>query len=320
MWRAISGLLLALLLLAPHATGAQAQIGATVRVIYPDVEVRLKDTERWLPLPDEATMPLRAGDAVRTIRFGRALVAFADQVDVLLLPGSVYQIDSFTRGADTPSLRLSARLNGHLVQHLAPDAALARYRLTTDRLTITDPAEAMAVWSRDDQDDFITVARGTARGSSGGDSFAVTAGEGLRLGADGSRITAFDGPLNAPRLIGLQDGCPGIVQTLGDENLNIRIAPNEGDTLLGSIPSQTPVRLLGVTPFDDWYRIQVLSVFAWVRAPAVATDCTDLPVLPYTRIERNNSILEADPVEVELLRPFYGLPAADSLFYLVILD
>jgi hypothetical protein len=296
------------------AAAAESSYAAVMRVTFPGVEVRLANTERWLPLAAGSQAPLGQGDSVRTDRTGRVLLRFLDSVEMLLLPGSVFELVTLDAA---PTVQLVARLHdGHLVQRLVDDANPGSYRLETDAFTLVEPARSSGVWARAEQPAYITVTDGEAVILQDDAALAVAEGEGLRFsGATADRLM-FDAPLNAPRLEGLLRGCAGVITTLDGRNLNIRVAPNFGDTLLGSIPHETPVEIMGVTEFGEWYRIQVLSVFAWVESPAVETTCADLPILPYLSVERNNSILAVLPDELPLLQPFYGLPADDTLFYL----
>lgn len=310
--------LLAIILLLSFNSAARSSAdtyAAVMTVTFAEVEIRLANTERWLPLSFGAQAPLGAGDSLRTNRNGRVYLTFGDGVELLVMPNSTFELVEFDM--QTGYVLSAVLTDGQVIQRIARDASIQHYRLETPYFTLIDPGAQAGVWARSGQPGYLISAGGELRLTRGDSESTVTTGEGLRITAEGVQDRLeFSPPWNAPRLEGLLDGCAGLVRTLRGDNLNIRVAPNTGDTLLGSIDDVTPVKIMGVTEYTDWYRIQVLSVFAWVEAPAVQADCPDAPILPYLSIERNNSILAAVPVEIDLLEPFYGLPADDSLFYL----
>lgn len=288
---------------------------AVLVVTYPGVEMRRANTAEWLPLPVQAEAPFGAGDAVRTDDTGRAMVTFGEQVEVFVLPGSTYELTAFAEDA-TKQVQLSAGVTGHLIQRLAPGAQLDAYRLEGEDLVVTEPATLLGVWSVEGAYSVVLAAEGDAQVTIGEDVLEVPQGHGIRASQTTTpTVTELAAPLNAARLIGQLDGCPGVTKTLDNLSVNVRVAPGLDSTVIGSIDNKMAVRVLGISQSGNWYRIQAFSGFGWMQAPLVTNACTDLPVSPPGTIEHNVAVSGVAPAELELLLPFYGPPAEDLWFY-----
>ncbi|MBC7811346.1 MAG: SH3 domain-containing protein [Burkholderiales bacterium] len=296
-------------------SGAQdSGYAAVLRINFIGVEVRLANTEEWLSLPANAETPLGPGDSVRTNGFGRAMLTFLDDVEVFVLPDSTLELLTFGESAD--GLAVSARLRGHTIQRVRPDREIASFQIESSLLTVTSPAELFAVWAQDDQIAVVTVAQGQAEVSAHDQVLPVTSGQGIRVGVS-DQVDEMDlgTPLNAARLIGLLDGCPGAMQTSEGVNVNVRVGPDIDSTVIGNIADEEPVRLLAIGEYAGWYRIQAFSGFGWVQYRLVGHDCEDLIVLPSNTIEHNIGVFQLTADELALLQPFYGPPEDDLWFY-----
>jgi len=308
--------LLAFLLLFSVSGGSAQDSGyaAVLRINFTGVEVRLANTEEWLSLPPNAETPLGPGDSIRTNGTGRAMLTFLDEIEVFVLPDTTLDLLTFGESAD--GLAVSARLIGHTIQRVHSGGEITSFQIESSLLTVTSPAELFAVWAQDDQIAVVTVAQGQAEVSAHDQVLPVAAGGGIRVSPP-DRIDEMDlgTPLNAARLIGLLDGCPGAMQTSEGVNVNVRVGPDIDSTVIGNIADEEPVRLLAIAEYAGWYRIQAFSGFGWVQNRLVDNDCEDLIVLPSITVEHNIGVFQLTADELALLQPFYGPPEDDLWFY-----
>jgi uncharacterized protein YraI len=107
----------------------------------------------------------------------------------------------------------------------------------------------------------------------------------------------------------------GEVNTSGELNLNVRVGPGFNSGVIGNLPTDAVTRIMGISESGNWYRIQALTGFGWVRSSLVTTDCDTTPILPNNTVERNLEVRRVRPLELEFLIPFYGLPEDNLWFY-----
>jgi hypothetical protein len=297
----------------PPQAIAQAGYAARLEVTYEGVELRRAGTLRWLTLPDNAVMPLGAGDQLRTDATGRVLIDFNDDSTLLLLPETAYTLEDFSMGSD--GLRLYARLNGAGLQTVSE---IADFHLEAFNISVTAAEGQFALWSDRFTPDSVTVAAGHVTLQSDTAMTQLEAGRGYRYQADTPDVQTFEPPLNRARLIGVLDGCPGLVTTIeATRGVLVRTGAGTGYQRRGLIEDDATVPLLARTQSGFWTRIQYANGFGWVVSDAVTTDC-DLPRLPDDTPEEDiRRAINADARELELLRPFYGNPALDGWFYAV---
>ena len=129
--------LLALLLIGVFSSQAQANLAAVLRVTFPGVEIRRANTERWIELQEDAIAPLGIGDTLRTDESGRAYLTFADDIELLVMPLSTYEITQFemTDGV----LMLHATLDGHAIGRTLDTDEILEYVLDIGRFSVHDP-------------------------------------------------------------------------------------------------------------------------------------------------------------------------------------
>lgn len=293
------------LLIFTGAFSAHAQsYAALLTITRAGVEVRRANTEAWLPLPEKSESPFGPGDALRTNAAGRALLTFLDQIDLLILPESTYELFDF-------SPDITARISGYAVQRGSPAGDYHLEVAGSAALVINRAAASFAVWP-----DVVTVSDGEAEITVGGSTLTVAAGQGIRaVPGAAPDVSTLEPPFNAARLVGLLDGCPGAMNTVNNLNVNVRFGSDLQQGVIGNIPNKTPVRLMGVNQSGTWYRIQAFSGFGWVQQPLVANTCEALPVLRDDQFERSIGIFGVLPQEIALLEPFYGPPESDLWFY-----
>ncbi|NWF67564.1 MAG: SH3 domain-containing protein [Chloroflexi bacterium] len=313
MSRLLLGLVCAVCCLLTSArVAAQDSYAGRVQMIRPGVELRRVNTAAWLPLTRGAVMPFGPGDALRTDGRGRALLIFGEETAVLLLPQSTYVMDALS--THDAGLRLVVTLDGQMIQRTAPD--ITAFLLNTPAAAISQAATLFGVWAQGADYTIATSAEGTARITAAETTLDIPPGSGARaFRGEPPSVTAFSAPWNAARLIGQLDGCPGSVRTTQDLNLNVRVGPGFASTVIGNLPPETEIRLMGVNASGNWYRVQALSGFAWVRSSLVETDCQNLPVLPGSTVENNVEVYDVQEFELAFLEPFFGAPEDNLWFY-----
>lgn len=292
---------------------AQEDLAAALRVVYAGVEVRRDGTDAWLPLRQGAEMPFGAGDAVRTDRTGRALLLLADRGEILILPESVYAVELFDRDrVDGWTFSGYAR-QGQTIHQLSESI---QHTVRTDQLTLGITSHYFAVQALPSGLSRVIAAEGGLGVMIGDTLLTLEAGQGIIVGqGEISPVINVPYPANFARLDGIINGCPGVVQARGERDLNVRVGPSLAYDAIGVLVNDTSVQLMAVSEFGERYRIQYLSGYGTILATGVVTTCRDLPVIPYNSVETYYSIVDPTQRELQLLRPFYGTPEDDSVFY-----
>jgi hypothetical protein len=304
-----------LVLTVTSASGQDAMgTAARVRIVNPGVRVTLAGTLAPLPLREDAAFPVTAGDVLETDDGGRALIEFADAVELLLLPFSRLEVLSNQPG-DADVLVLHMRLDGQSAQRVRPvPANPVELRITLGaRGTVTSTDAWYAVWSDIDQASIVTVAEGAVIYQSAGSGIGLEPGNALYDSAAMTDVYPIEPPYNAARLIADLFGCDGVSAAEG-EGLNVRAGADIGFRAIARLVDGTPLRILGVSADASRYRIQYLSGFGWVLAFGTDTDCQP-PVFPDDFTERNLEIKFVEPIEYELLPPFFGTPRENFWFW-----
>jgi hypothetical protein len=311
MPRALAYLAMLSVVLIPlwPVTAASEPYAAVLTVIHPGVTIQRANTSAWLPLSTGSVAPFGAGDRLRTDDTGRAFVSFGPESRMLVLPGSVYQLERLDLNGQ---IQLTGNLSGIAVHSMGP---VASYRLTLHNSVITQPATLFATWAEAQPPLGVTVAEGSLEVSACEQSWSLQPGQGLYVSDETREVITFDPPWNIARMQGLLEGCPGIVATVGNVPLRVRIGPGEGYIRMGGFDQAQAVLIMAVNESLGWYRIQFLSGFGWLLKAAVRTECENLPVLPDNTSEQPLFIRDASPDEIELLRPFFGSPVINGWFY-----
>lgn len=309
-----------LLLLAPPRQHVHAQASgsyaAALHVLYTGVEVQRAGTEAWIAVRAGAQMPFGAGDQVRTLREGRALLIVAGTQPaglLLLLPESQAAVLAFEQGED--GLRFAAQVEGRLVGTTADTTAFADFSLETASAQVTVPSAHFAVQALPSLGTILVSAEGRLEADAQGERIALEAGQGVQVHNTVSAVIDVPYPASFARLDGLVNGCPGRVRARGALDLNVRVGPSLAYEAIGVLVNDTSVRLMAVSAFGERYRIQYLSGYGTILASGVITTCRSLPVIPYSQVEAISAITAPSPQELALLRPFYGTPDDDPLFY-----
>lgn len=286
---------------------------AILEVTYEGLEVKRRDTRLWIDVAPNAVMPIGEGDRLRTQDTGRAFIHLTnDQASTLILPNSEIEIRTITAKSVTITLHAGeviASVNNPTLdytldgQHWSIAAQmgllLASHRANTDVFVI---AEGDHIAHRLQNTESQHLSQQTA------------------LYAPHQMFTIRENlsfPTSPAQVVGLLEGCPGVVQTASARNLNARIGPGTGNPRLGQFPDNANVRIMGLVASGGWYRVQFRSGFGWVERFALTitdSDC-DLPTLPDTSFDLPSRIFDVTPAEITLLEPFYGTPDDDPIFY-----
>lgn len=294
--------------------------GAVLTVRFGPVEVKRAGTETWISLSPGAEMPFSSGDALRTSAdSGRAWLEFAG-MRWLILPNSEVTLDHYMAIAVDEAF-IEAHVTGVIVTAASPGGAYS-YKVHTPNFTVTKPGTMAALWTSPEWPDSYLVAEGTATitlPETPGDTIQIKAGEGLYKGADPLEPVTLEAPYNAARLQSVLYGCPAVVTTRDNVGLIVRRGPSIEFQNLDILLNGSEVNIIGQTDTSGWSRIQYLSGFSWMYTRALDQDetCTRTPP-PFADSSPQEGILTAfntDENEQALLRPFFGDPKENYLFY-----
>jgi hypothetical protein len=312
--------LIVLAVYLPAHTNAQTEnptpYAAVLRVTFAEVELLRANTVSWLPLSVGAEMPIGAGDKLRTDYYGRAMIIFGDFAEGLVLPGSMLAFNEYTLDE---SIRVAVEIQaGRAVFAVDEGVRFDHFQINVGRARVTAPAPMFGVqFNSDSGAASIIVGEGDTTVDVAGEMFTVAAGYGLRVGDQVDPLAALEPPYNFARLDGMLDGCPAVIEARGEASLNVRIGPSFDYDTVGSVPNETPVYLMAVSPNGERFRIQFFSGFGWILATGVRNRCVGLPVLPYSSVEFILRVFRPQPRELELLRPFFGEAQDDVIFYIL---
>lgn len=297
----------------PEAPAREPLAGSGI-VHFAEVEFLRANTERWLRLPVGAEFVVGPGDVLRTSTRGRVRIRLGDVAEVLLLPDSEWRLQGFER-AGTQAVMLHADVDGRMVQRSL--AEIQDFQLRVGEVILDQAATHFLVEAQPEQPVFLMVAEGAARLRRSGVERIVSAGEGLRVRPeDVSEAIALDGPLRPATLVGLLDGCEGVVDAGPiDNSVNVRVGPGEGFIRLGPIPNGTTVPLLGISSSRARYLVPYLNGYGWVLARSIQTSCSSLSQASDV-VYSVQSIVNVLSSELNDIRPFYGTPTEDSWFYI----
>jgi hypothetical protein len=299
-------ILLIFLFMLITVANAQEAYAVALEISYDGVEIRLRNTDEWLSLNDGAVTAFGAGDLLRTNELGRAWLHFGDTAHLLVLPNSELRLDAYDAEQIEASLQGTAVLQANGVEGL---------NIHLQDIEVIAVEGDAGLWSSPIEADIVTVAQGSARIRSGENESEILAGQGYRDNPDGGEIAAIESPYSAARLVGVLDGCTGLVQTGELAGVRVRTGAGRGYQQRGLIDNGQEAILLGQTESSGWTRIQFASGFAWITSFSLISDC-DLPILPNDSPEEDlTRVVDGDERELALLLPYFGSPLFDGFFY-----
>lgn len=308
--------ILALSLGMSGALHGQDQVAALLRALYFGVAVQRTQTDQIFDIRTGAEFPVGAGDRIRTGEFGRVNLDWTldSRNFAIVLPATDLTIAAVAEadGGWSTSLRLD---EGRLVARIAPDQ-FAAFTIITPNGDIRALGE-FAVQHTLGRTIAIVTTGTLSYTTRAGDSGTISDGTSLLLDPDLAREVPAPPVPTFTQVEAEQVGCPAIVASRGGINLNVRLGPAFGYTELGVIPNGDAVRVVGISPDGQRFRIAYRSSYGWVITEGVQTDCdrASLPVFPYSHVEVVYPAISASAEERDLLLPFFGPPENDLWFY-----
>lgn len=295
---------------------AQTEYAALLRVDNGRVQLLRANTQAWITLPVGAQAPFGVGDVVRTDFFGRAWITlFDDDATVFVLPTTDLTLFAFS-ATDDQRATVQFTQQGRVIYQLGNHHRFADFRITTDHLTINQPADLFAVQVLPTQTSVVIASGRATITDNTGNTRTATDNIGVRGNAVGlSAPIRLTPPSTFAQLDGVLDGCIGVIQARSQQNLNVRVGPSERYDVIGTIANGQTVALMGVSPNGERYRVVYKSHFGWILALEVRNRCDNLPVYGYNTLERQYGVLNPNEDELRLLVPFFGTPADDDWFY-----
>lgn len=211
---------------------------------------------------------------------------------------------------------VTVRLEGRAIIQITQSEQFAQWYIDSPHLQVVAPARHFAVQSSP-QATYVIVAEGEASVST------VTMQNVTRLreynGIRGTESLSSPIRLSAPasfaQVDGILDGCIGVISARNQMNLNVRLGPSEVYDVVGTVGNGDVVRLLGVSPNNERYRIAYKSGFGWILALEVRNSCQDLTVYPYSTVEVQEGVFAPSEEELGYLMPYFGAPEQDLWFY-----
>lgn len=310
-------LILILGCLLPSLIQAQpSELSAAVMVIGDTVTLQRAGTAQTFSLSEGAVMPVGAGDTLLTGSSGRALIAFGEVNQLLLLPNTEYELIGFTQ-LENGQFRIEAELHeGVIVQQFQEDPSDWQYQLATDSLTVEQPSEQFAVWAIADYLEAAISAEGTltVQIADSDEPVEIQGPAGVFPPYSVSAV-ALEEPYHAAQLLARSIGCSGTITTNGSEGLRLRRGAALDYQVVEVLQDGQHVPVIGTTENGLWYGIPYQTGLGWLYSGLVAAECENLPQFPNLVGSQNEFIRAATEAEIELLRPFYGLPETNRVFY-----
>lgn len=305
-----------LLVVTAGALRAQDEAAALLRAQYFGVELQRTTTEQIFIIRPGSEFPVGTGDRIRTGIYGRINLDWTldDRNLIIVLPGTDLSIVEMIAGAD--GLETTLRLDeGRLVARIDPET-FASFTVATPNGEIRATGE-FAVQHTAERTIAVVVSGTLAYTARAGSSGAMAAGTSLLLDPNLVREVPSPAVPTFTQVEAEQVGCPGVVASRGGQNLNVRLGPAFGYTELGVIPNGNAVRVVGISPDGQRFRIAYRSSYGWVITEGVQTDCdrSTLPVFPFSHAEVVYPAIDATGEELALLLPFFGPPEDDPWFY-----
>lgn len=304
-------LIACLLFLSASIVQAQDNLAAPIEITYEGLRIQQNGTEQWIALPDGAITAFGSQDTIQTDEVGRGIITFGDYGTILILPNSEFELQVFH--IEDEQIYLEANMLGTFLLQFND---LVNIHLNTPDVELVEITGNVGLWASHSQADVILVENGFVTLNFNERTGTIGAGEGWRYHPDDFQLTRLDEPFNRARLIGILDGCAGLIRTQeGNRGVIVRTGPGQGFQRRGLIEDNQQAPLLAQTETTGWTRIQYANAFGWVVSAAVTSNC-DLQSLPDDSPEEETlRAINADERELAMLRPFFGIVGLDGFFY-----
>lgn len=301
MFLVLSFLLVAVVFAVRQSQAAENDLVASLETIKGQVSVKRFDSQNFVTVPKESLIGV--GDTIKTDATGTGRITFfANGVETDVLPNSEFRIDVFNGSEDRYTLSVSV-LVGQTVQRVTKllDSG-SSYTINSTGLEMAVRGTVFDVRVENTGRSATIVRDGavttTNPGTTGSHSEAsVPAGFGVRAEA-GKGLSDVVPATNFAELDSSLDGCMGVISTLYDFRLNVRLGPSLQFARIGSLDTDIRIKLLGTTEAGEWFRIDFKGSYGWIYAPAVVIEpgCIKLREFPDDyRGEDPNSYTNLDP-------------------------
>lgn len=308
-----TALLLIIMFVAMSVSAQSVELSAVIRVIGEDILFERNNTNAELPLSDGVIAPFGIGDRIRTEGNGRVLITIADDLQLLVLPNSEYQIVDLQQDEDNV-IHLEARQSGIVLHDFNAPAGSFDYQLETEQFSITQAEGHFLVWNVSDGLGAVTVASGELILVADDVEHNLSENTGFSVsGAD--EVVAISEPLHASQVVGIAVNCEGVVNTGGSEGLRLRAGAALDYQVVDILRDGQAVQIVGTTENGLWYRLPFQTGFGWIFSSLIDAACGNLVQFPNLFDEAPERIIGTTEIEIELLMPFYGTPETNFVFY-----
>jgi hypothetical protein len=281
-----------------QSQAAENDLVASLETLEGQVSVKRFDTQEFVTVAKESLIGV--GDTIKTNGTGTARITFfANGVETDVLPNSEFRIDVFNGSEDQYTLSVSV-LVGQTVQRVTKllDSG-SSYTINSTGLEMAVRGTVFDVRVENSGRSATIVRDGAVTTTNPGasDEASVPAGYGVRAEA-GQGLSDVVPATNFAELDSSLDGCTGVINTLYDFRLNVRLGPSLQFARIGSLDTSIQIKLLGSTKTGEWFRIEFKNSYGWIYAPAVAIDsgCVKLREFPDDYAgEDPNSYTDLDP-------------------------
>ena len=261
----------------------ESDLVASLETLKGQVSLKRFDSQTFVSVSKESLIGV--GDTIKTDDTGTARITFfANGVETDVLPNSEFRIDVFKGDLETYTLSVSV-LVGQTVQRVTKllDSG-SSYTINSTGLEMAVRGTVFDVRVENTGRSSTIVRDGTVKTMNPGkpDSEAsVSAGFGVRA-EQGKGLSDVVPATNFAELDSSLDGCTGLISTLYDFRLNVRLGPSLQFARIGSLDTNQNIKLLGTTTTGEWFRIDFKNSYGWIYAPAVviAPGCIKLREFP----------------------------------------
>ncbi len=269
----------------PAAAQGGTNLVGRLRTTTPRLEMRRINTAGWVALRRESLFGV--GDSARTNKSGAGQISLLDGLLTLDLAGDSQATLTAFRGnvnAFTAEIRVEGGVFVATSRRILPDSnAPSSYRIVTPAFTaaLLSGTARFRIEAGGRSSVIVGVGGRVEVTGSDGAKATLNAGQGLRAEPD-SALSEVVPAESLPTLDVALDGCPSNLQLTGDVRQNVRLGAGLDYDIVGSLPSDTALRVMGVTGSGGWYRILFAGGYGWLnvaRLPLPAS-CIGLRIFP----------------------------------------
>ncbi|MEL6406236.1 MAG: SH3 domain-containing protein [Chloroflexota bacterium] len=299
----------------PISTAQTNNLAATVTIVADGVMFSRNNTEQTFMLPVGSVTPFGIGDNIETNTTGRAIITLADGYSILLLPDSVYSVQSFDE-TDPETFSFAGTLEGIAIHDFAREAITLSYQLNTSEFDVMSSSNTnFATWASEDYLQAVTVASGDITLLHDDHEYIVESGEGFAMSYSDEPVSLQDEPYHGVHAVRASIDCQGTINTTNPLGVRVRSGASLAYIDIAVVLDGTPVDIVAIGEDERWYRVTLFSEFGWVFTDLVEAECEGLPELPFAFPEMPERLLAAADIERPFLLPYYGDFFTNPNFY-----